>query len=128
MPARIVLVHDDHTFSEAVVEALQAADHDVAAFDDVLAAWEALREASTIEVLITRVQFGPGKPHGVSLAQFARTSCPRVRILFVARPEYAAHAEGNGVFLPMPVEPRTVVETVKRVLASYRELWEHRPL
>ena len=127
MPARIVLVHDDPTFTQSVVEALKTIGHDVVVFDDVLVAWEALREASTIEILVTRVQFGPGRPHGIALAQWARASRPRLRVLFTARPEYAPHAEGIGVFLPMPVEPRTVLEAVRRILASDRELWQHRP-
>src|ERR1700742_2523808 len=105
MPARIVVVHDDVTFLREIGAGLTEAGQDNRTFEDVSAAWEALREAKSIEVLITRVQFGPGKPHGLALARWARISCPGIRVLFAASSEFRAEAEEVGLFLPMPVAP-----------------------
>jgi hypothetical protein len=97
---------------------LEAAGHDVAAFADPVLAWDALKYPARIEILLTRVQFAPGKPHGVALARWARSNCPNVRILFVALPEFAADIEGLGVLLPRPVSVAQVAEAVGRMLSN----------
>jgi DNA-binding NtrC family response regulator len=120
MPATIVIVHDNPTFRDPLVASLKASGHDVAAFIDVTAAWDALAAAERIEILVTRVDFGPGKPHGVALARSARMRRPTIRVLIVARPEYAEDAAGVGLFLPYPIAVPTVAETVERMLADDR--------
>jgi DNA-binding NtrC family response regulator len=120
MPARIVVVHDEPTFRDPLVASLKASGHDVAAFDDVTSAWNSLTAAERIEILVTRVDFGPGKPHGIALAHSARMRRPTIRVLIVARPEYAEDAAGVGLFLPYPVDAPTVAETVERMLADDR--------
>lgn len=127
MPVRIILVHDDRTFLEDLAAALEKAGHDVTMFDNSTSAWDALRAAEDVDVLITRIQFGPGKPHGVALAQWARMSCPRARVLFTARPEFEPYAEGIGAFLSMPAETSKVVEIVARFSASDQVMWDHHP-
>lgn len=92
----------------------------MAAFADPVLAWEALRSTSEVEILVTRVQFEPGKPHGVALAQWARERCPAVRILFVALPEFEADIEGLGILLPRPVSVPQVAEAVVRMLSNER--------
>jgi hypothetical protein len=52
------------------------------------------------------------------LARMVRIERPGARIVFVARAEYEPHAEGLGVFLPMPLNPDILVATVSRLLAS----------
>ena len=118
MPARIVVVHDDPTFRDPLVASLKAGGHDVASFVDASAAWGALDAARRTEILITRVDFGPGKPHGIALACSARIRMPGIRVLIVARPEYAGDAAGIGLFLPYPVTVPQVAETVERMLAD----------
>jgi DNA-binding NtrC family response regulator len=120
MPARIVVVHDEPTFRDPLVASLRASGHDVAAFGDVSLAWDALSAPQRIEILVTRVDFGPGKPHGVALARSARMRKQTIRVLIVARPEYAEDAAGVGLFLPYPVDVPTVAETVERMLADDR--------
>ena len=73
MPARIVVVHDEPHFREFVVTALLEAGYDTKAFTGSMAAIEALEAAQRIELLITRVRFPEGTPHGVSLASMALT-------------------------------------------------------
>ena len=118
MPARIVVVHDDPTFREPLVASLQASGHEVASFVDTSAAWDALEAAQRIEILVTRINFGPGKPHGIALALSARLRRPGVRVLIVARPDYAEDAAGIGLFLPYPVTVPQVAETVERMLTD----------
>ena len=117
---RVVVVHDEPSFLDPLVTSLKAAGHDVAAFADPVLAWEALRIASEVEILVTRVQFGADKPHGVALARWARERCPAVRILFVALPEFQADIEDLGVLLPRPVSVPEVAEAVGRLLSSER--------
>jgi CheY-like chemotaxis protein len=78
MSARIVVVHDDPEFIKRTVTALLAVGHDVTMFSDSMSATEALRTAQRIEILITRIVFGIGQPHGVALrANNSETSIPR---------------------------------------------------
>jgi DNA-binding NtrC family response regulator len=127
MPARIVAVHDDRCFLDCLTAALQAQGHEVAAFDDSILAWDALHAAQHVEVLITRIRFPSGTPHGIALAHWAQANRPRVRVLFTALPELEPHAEGLGLFLPMPLSVPKVVEIVARLLATDQSLWDYRP-
>jgi DNA-binding NtrC family response regulator len=79
MPVRIVIVHDEPDFVNPLTAALRLAGHDVATFMDPTAGLDALDEARRVEPLITRVNFPPGKPNGVSLARMAHYKRPSVR-------------------------------------------------
>jgi DNA-binding NtrC family response regulator len=118
MPARIVVVHDELSFRDSLVESLKASGHDVAAFADTIAAWDALAAAQRVEILITRADFGPGKPHGIALARSARTRRAGIRTLFVARPEYTEDVAQVGLFLPYPATVPQVAEVVEQMLAD----------
>ena len=117
MPARVVVVHDDASFLNYLVSALQGAGYDVTAFSDSIAALYALEAAERVEILITRITFPEGTPHGVSLALMARTKRRVVKVLFVVRPEMVHHAEGVGEILVMPVTAEALLEKVKEMLA-----------
>ena len=116
MPARVVIVHDDPGFVDQLVGALRLTGLDVATFIDPMIALDALEAAATIKVLITRVEFPPGKPNGVALARMTRNKRPDVRVVFTADPQFAAHAEGLGVFVPAPINIADVVAIVGRML------------
>jgi DNA-binding response OmpR family regulator len=92
--------------------ALEQAGYDVGQFTDTDAAWDAI--VPPVELLITRIQFAAGKPHGIALASRARTR--GIKVLFVALPQYAKDAEGLGAFLPMPVSPSVVVAAVQQLI------------
>ena len=81
MPARIVAVHDDLDFVDKLAAILRSEGHDVAAFSDPLAAWDALAGA---DLLTTRAQYPPGKSNGFALARMARSKRPEIRVLFTA--------------------------------------------
>jgi hypothetical protein len=103
MPAPVLGVHNEQAIRELAVATLRAA----------------FLEVVRVRVLVTRVEFGPGKPHGVALARMVRVKRPGTRVVFVARAEYEPHTEGLGVFLPMPLNPDILVATVSRLLASH---------
>jgi DNA-binding NtrC family response regulator len=118
MPACIVVVHDDPQFVETAVAALTSAGHDVRTYTDTMAAMEALDAAQRLEILITRVAFPPGQPHGMAFANMARVKKPRLRVLFVGLPENRGHTEGIGSFLPLPVTTDELVDAVNRMQAD----------
>jgi DNA-binding NtrC family response regulator len=118
VPARIVVVYDETEFSEELAARLRTEGHDVATFPDPLAAWDALEAAKLTEVLVTRVEFPPGRSNGVALASMARLKRPGIRVLLLALPKYADAVAAEGTLLPLPVSVEEAAETVKRLLLS----------
>jgi DNA-binding NtrC family response regulator len=118
VPARIVVVHDDSSFLEPLAATLRVRGHEVAAFHDSMLAWDALEAASKIELLITRIEFARGKPHGVALAHRALANRPAVRVLFTESPELQPFAADLGAFLAVPITPAEVVREVNRLLGT----------
>ena len=114
----LLVVHNEQETRDLAVTALRAAFLEAIGFDDPMAALDAMEADSRVRVLVTGVEFGHGKPHGVALARMVRVKLPGTRVVFVARAEYESHAEGLGVFLPMPLNPTILVATVSRLLAS----------
>jgi DNA-binding NtrC family response regulator len=118
MPARIVIVHDEPIFVDPLTAAITSAGYDVAIFTDPNLGWSALDGAKRVELLITRVNFAPGKPNGVSLARMARYKQPGIRVMFVGLSEFAEHVNGLGEFVPMPANVQDMMPVVTRLLAS----------
>ena len=116
MPARVVVVHDDPAFVEQLVSALRAAGHEVAAFADPLDAWGDLSTPQRIGVLITGVEFSPGRSNGVALALKARTKRPKLHVLFTAQLELSQATAGLGTFMEAPVTVPAILSTVTRLL------------
>jgi DNA-binding NtrC family response regulator len=123
MPASVVVVHDEPEFIDQLTSALVLAGHGVVAFTDPMAALSAFDAEGDLEVLVTRIRFGPGKLHGVALARMARSKRPGIRVLFTALPEFSEYAEGLGKFMPMPVSVTDVVAAVRSLIGS-----DHPPL
>jgi CheY-like chemotaxis protein len=115
MPAHVVLVHNVTKFAAEATSALRNAGYQVAVFTDPVRALDALEAAQTVEVLITRVNFPPGKPNGVSLALMTRHRRPNVRVVFTARPEMARHTQDIGELVPAPISIPELVATVRRL-------------
>jgi DNA-binding NtrC family response regulator len=115
--AQIVVVHDDPNFIDGALTALRTAGYEVALFTNSMSATRALRHARLIDVLITRIRFPVGMPHGLALARSALLTHPGLKVLFVAAPATQDLAERLGQFLPMPVRPATVVRMVDMMLS-----------
>jgi DNA-binding NtrC family response regulator len=120
MPARIIVVHDDHTFLDPLANALRADGHEVVAFDSPMPAWDALSENCLADMLITRIRFPVGIPHGVALARRAHTNRQQIRVVFTAAPEMAPYTDGLGVLLPTPISPTEVAKSVSDILSVDR--------
>jgi DNA-binding NtrC family response regulator len=118
MPAAVLVVHDERSTRELAVSALRAAFLEAVGFTDPLAALDAIEASSQVRVLVTRVMFGPDQLNGIALARMVRMKRPGIKLVFVAREEYAPHAEGLGVFLPRPLNPDIFVATVSRLLIA----------
>ena len=118
MPASIVLVQTDHDFLKQTEDALARAGYDVASFCDSLVALTALEDSKTAQLLITGVDLGSGRPHGISLFQVARLKRPHLHVLFTTGPEHAEFAGEVGELLPYPTSTEDVVEAVHRLLGS----------
>jgi len=118
MPAVVLVVHDDLEVRALAMAVLRAASFEVAGFADPMAALDALEANPHVRVLVTRVLFGPGKPHGVALALMVRAKRRGIKVVFIARKETEPYADGLGVFLPMPLNPDILVATVSRLLRS----------
>lgn len=96
------------------------AGYEVAAFSETPAALAAIEAGRCIAMMITRVTFPEGMPHGISLALMARIKHPNLKILFIAWPELAEYAEGVGEVLQTPVLAEDVVAKVKEMLSLSR--------
>jgi DNA-binding NtrC family response regulator len=118
MPARIVIVHDEQQFADSLTAALTSAGYDVAPFMDPVAALNALDEARRVEVLVTRIEFHPGQPHGVSLARMARHKRPGIHTVFIGPSALAEHTAELGEFIPTPASIRDVMRAVIRLLTD----------
>jgi CheY-like chemotaxis protein len=118
MPARIILVQSNPELLDAAAATIRAAGHDVMTFADPIEALAALEQHAAVELLITRLRFGPGKPHGRSLALMAKLRRPGLKILFTALPEFRDQADHIGEFLPHPVDPAELATTINRLLAN----------
>jgi len=117
MPARIVVVHDHPAFVASIASALRTAGYDVATFADTMTAIDALDRAQDIDMLITRIGFPPGQPHGVALGKMARVKRRGIKVLFVGMAERLEHTQGVGEFLAAPITARDVVAMVGEMLA-----------
>jgi DNA-binding NtrC family response regulator len=119
MPAQIILVHDDAVFAEPVSCALRENGYEVMVFPDPLAAVSALETAERMDLVITRVEFPPGRSNGVALARMAHHKRPGVKLLFVCRPQFREHVEDLGELLPRPVAVAQVVDAAGRLLRAH---------
>jgi two-component system NtrC family response regulator len=116
MPAHVVLVHDDQRFLSDAETALVNAGYKVKALDNPNAVLMILDTETPVDLLITRVQFGSGKKHGISLARMARTKRPGIKILFAAMADFEEHASGVGEFLVMPASMSELVRKVANMV------------
>ena len=118
MPAPIIVVHDDPDTRGLAANALRDAGYEVTAFDNPMAVLDAMDRDAGIRVLVTRVDFGPGKLNGAALARMVRHKQPTAGVVFVARDENRRYTTELGEFLPMPLDPEVLVDVVGRLVVE----------
>ena len=119
MPARIVIVGSNPSLTEQARQAFTGAGHDVAVFTNPLKGLDALERANRIELLITDIDFGPGRLNGAALARMARFKKPGVRVLLMGQMEERQYVEKElGEFLPRPVAVVTLLDAAARLLRA----------
>jgi len=117
MPATIVIVHDEAQFVEPLVNSLRAAEYAVTTFPDALAAMHALEDAKTIELLVTRIEFPPGRSNGAALANMARVKRPSIKVLFIADLEHRKAVSDLGELIHSSASPEMVAAEAIRLLS-----------
>jgi DNA-binding NtrC family response regulator len=116
MPGRAVVVHDGPDFAEQTATTLREVGFDAASFSDPMAALDALENANSVELLVTCLEFGPGKPNGIALALMTRTRRPGIKVLLTGPLDLAPYAEGIGQFIEAPVSVEETVAAAVRLL------------
>ena len=115
-----MIVHDEPDFVDEVASILKSGEDDVATYANPAAALDALESAERIELLVSCVDFGPGKLNGVALARMARARRPEIDVLLIGPLELAQDAGGLGHFLREPVSPWELMTTIERLLLESR--------
>jgi DNA-binding NtrC family response regulator len=119
MPAPVVIVHNENDAIEMLLQAVREAGYEAVGFKDPLLALEAIDADLQIRVLVTRVNFGEGKLNGSALARMLHYNRRRdIKVVFVGRSVNEHYVDGEGEFLPHPVDPKAVADVVSRVLAA----------
>ena len=121
MPARIVMAYDDEAFVTAAAVALGNAGYSTVTFTDSMLALAALLEADSVDLLVARMEFAPGKPNGVVLAQMGTIKHREMKVVFTGLPEHVKRAKGLGPILPVHVGMDRLVATVARLLGDAAE-------
>lgn len=116
MPAPIIVVHNKPDIRELAVSALCAAGLPAVGFDSPLKALAAIEANSRARVLVTRVNFGPGNLNGAALVMMLKYKLAAIKAVFLAREENRIYVDGAGEFLPLPLKPPVLVDTVARLL------------
>jgi DNA-binding NtrC family response regulator len=116
MPTSVVVVHNDDKTRELATIALRDAGYEVVAFDSPMRVLDAMDSSVRIRVLVTRVDFGPGKLIGAALARMVKQKQPAPKVVFVARDQNRCYTTELGEFLPVPLDPTALVDVVSRLL------------
>lgn len=118
MPTTVLVVHSEADALDMMVSAIRTAGYDVAGFSDPLAALDAIEGDSRVRVLVTQIDFGPGKLNGVALARMLRHNLLRdIGVVFVGGSETEHLLDvGAGEFVRHPVDASALVSAVGRIL------------
>jgi DNA-binding NtrC family response regulator len=116
VPAPVVVVHQQPDTRQMLVSTVRAVGCEVAGFADPLKALDAIEAGSRARVLVTRLDFGPGKLNGIALARMIRHKGLGVKVVFVGRAEKARYLDSKEAFVPHPVDPNAVADAVRRAL------------
>src|ERR1700746_2747144 len=115
MPTSVIVVHDDFDTRELATHTIRDAGYEVTAFESPMSVLDAMDSPTRVRVLITRVDFGPGKLNGAALARMVRQRQPTIKVVFIAQEENRRYTTELGEFLPMPLDPEALADVVGRL-------------
>jgi DNA-binding NtrC family response regulator len=118
MPAPVVVVHQQLETLNMLMATIRAAGFEVTGFADPLKALDAIENGSRARVLVTRLDFGPGKLNGIALARMLRHKGLGVEVVFVGRADKARYLDSTEAFVPHPVDPEAVADAVRQALTT----------
>ena len=118
MPAPVVVVHQQLDTQRMLISTVRAAGYEVAGFADPIKALDAIETGSRARVLVTRLDFGPGKLNGIALARMIRHKGLGLQVVFVGRADKARYLDRTEEFVPHPVDLDAVADAVRRALAT----------
>jgi DNA-binding NtrC family response regulator len=118
--ASILVIEDDEAFRRVVVTILERGGFKVIAVRDFTAAIAIVESDQPIDLLLTDVGMPVGTPHGLSIAQMAKTRRPRLKVLYMSG-SYDAGQIGamvdGAAFLSKPFRPERLIQSVETALA-----------
>jgi hypothetical protein len=116
LSAEVVIAHDVPERLGELVTAIEGARISACGFTSPIEAMNAVETDGLCSVLVTRIDFGPGKPHGISIALALKVKKRTLKVIFLGRPEYQVYAEEHGVFLPAMQSRRSFSQAFENAL------------
>jgi DNA-binding NtrC family response regulator len=116
MPAPVIVVHPDLNTRNLALSTLRAAGLEVVGFDDPTAMLDIVETDGRARVLVTSVNFAPGKLNGVALVRMLKYKRQGMKAVFLATPEDADDVDTEGVILQQPLDAAALTDTVARLL------------
>ncbi len=117
--ASILVIEDDEAFRRVVVTILERGGFKVMAVRDFAAAIAVIEGEQPIDLLLTDVGMPVGTPHGLSIAQMAKTRRPRLKVLYMSGSydvaQIGAMIDG-AAFLGKPFRPEHLIRSVETAL------------
>jgi DNA-binding NtrC family response regulator len=120
MPARVVVVLNDPEVAKQTVDVLAAEGCDAATLPDSMVALHALEGAVRIEVLVTTLEHGDGKPNGIALARMTKVKRPGIKVVFVGESDLMHYTAGLGDFIASPVAASEIAAKARQMLEGER--------
>jgi CheY-like chemotaxis protein len=114
----ILLVEDDVTFGEAVVQVLRRAGYDVTLATDFRLALEVLQAERRVDMMISDIVM-PNSVNGIALSRMARLRRRELKVLYLTGYNIPGiENEALGPILRKPVDEAELLSEVERVLAT----------
>jgi CheY-like chemotaxis protein len=114
--SRMLVVEDDDPTRYAISKTLEAAGYEVAQAHDFRDALPILEGKGRVDLLL--VDLGIPGVNGFALARMARMRRPEIKIVYVTGDDDIPVTEAMGPILRKPVDPETLIATIRRELST----------
>ena len=115
----ILVIEDDDAFRRVVTTILERQGFKVVAVRDFAAAIAVIESNQPIALLLTDVGLPVGTPHGLSVAQMAKSRRPHLKVLYMSGsydPEQIGAIIDGASFLAKPFRPEQLIKAVETAL------------